>query len=174
MSSPNPGGSHRELMRNALADWITAANIEGVAHVFASHRPSYDPDEFPQLLEYEALVRVVLPTETESRAAHTGPDDRGGKDIHYAAELHITHRGFNPDDWEGSENDYDRIVDALKDCLRGPGRDLGRPLVVFQIGEWPRDDGITASHDEPEDGGATVDRHGVISCTISQYLQPST
>lgn len=172
--SPNPGGSHRELMRNAVADWVTAHNIEGIAMVWASHRPSYEPDEFPQNRECEAMVRVLLPTVSESRAAYTGAEDRGGKDIHYQLELHVMHRGFNPDDWTGSENDYDRIIDALKDCFRGPGRDLGRPLAVFQVGEWPRADGITESHDEPEDGGPTVDRHGVISATISQYLQPST
>lgn len=174
MSSPNPAGQHRRLMRNAVADWIRAHNIEGIAHVFASHRPEYNADEFPQDREYECMVRVVLPTESESRAAQTGPLDRGGKDVHYQLELHLLHRGFNPDDWEGSEDDYDRIVEALKDALRGPGRDLGRPLAVFQVGEWPQEGGIVAAHDEPEDGGATVDRHGVISCTISQYLQPST
>jgi len=161
-------------MRNAVADWIRAHNVEGIAQVFASHRPEYSPDEWPQQRPWEALVRVVLPTESEDRAAFTGALDAGGKDIHYSAELHITHAGFNADDWEGAEDDYDRLVDALKDSLRGRGRDLGRPLTVFQVGEWPQENNIVAAHDEPEDNGGRVVRHGVISFTITQYLQPST
>ena len=177
MSSPNPAGRHRELMRTALADWVTAQQIPGIGHVFASHRPDYNADEWPQSGgDCVALVRVVLPFESEDRAAYTGPEDAGGKDIHYSAELHVTHRGFDPDDWPGIEDDYDRIIDALKDSLRGRGRDLGRPLAVFQVGELPREGNITGAHDEPveEEEAGLVTRHGVIAFTITQYLQPST
>jgi hypothetical protein len=175
--SPNPGGSHRELMRNALAEWITAQQIAGVAQVFPSHRHTYNDDEFPQGgSDCVALVLVVLPFDSEDRAAYTGPRDAGGKDVHYSAELHVTHRGFHPDDWPAIENDYDRIIDALKDSLRGNGRDLGRPLAVFQVGELPREGNITHTAVDPvedEDAG-TVTRQGVIAFTITQYLQPST
>lgn len=176
MTSPNPAGEHRRLMRNALADWLTAQQIPGVAHVFASHRPSYDLDEFVRSGDEVgvALVLVALPGESEGRAAYTGPADAGGKDVHYDAELHVTHRGFGADNWEAIEDDYDRIADALKDALRGRGRDLGRPLAVFQVGEWPKERGITAQHEDPVEGDGYVDRQGVISFVITQYLQPST
>lgn len=173
--SPNPGGSHRELMRNALADWLTAQHIAGLVEVFASHRSTYADDEFPQGgLDCVALARILLPFDSEDRAASTGPNDAGGKDVHYSAEIHVTHRGFNPDDWPAIENDYDRLIDAIKDALRGRGRDLGRPEAVFQVGELPRQGGITHTPEEPDDRGDVVERHGVIAFTITQYLQPST
>jgi hypothetical protein len=84
----------------------------------------------------------------------------------------VTHRGFDVDEGgEESEVDYDRIVDALIDSIRGVGRDLGEPELVLQVGEWPAAAGIIDEHEDPfETDGSAIERAGTISFTLSQYL----
>ncbi|HCT79270.1 MAG TPA: hypothetical protein DGT23_22455 [Micromonosporaceae bacterium] len=174
MTAPNPAGQYRQMMRETLQEWLTAQAIDGVAEVYPGDLREIPWDEHLMSNPDTACVVIInLPRTTEDRAAGTGPTDRGGKDRHYSVELEVTHRGMDAEDgWEDSRNDYDRIIDALLDCLRGSGRELGRPDVVFQIGEWPRSAGIVDEHDEPfliEDAGV-VERRGVISFTLTQYL----
>lgn len=166
-ASANPGGQHRRLIRHTLKHWLDAQQIPGIAEVCPGMRPVLDMDGGA---DNSCIVRIELPSTSESRAAATGPVDPGGKMLHYDVTLHIHHRGLIADEWEESEDDYDRIIDALKDALRGRGRDLGRPDVVFQVGEYPQENGILDRHDEPVEADGVVDRWGTISFTVSQYL----
>lgn len=170
--SANPGGQHRRLIRHTLKAWVDAQEIAGIGLVYPGMKPELsfesDPDSNP---DFDCIVRIAIPSCTEDRGAYTGPVDPGGKVLHYACEFHIHHRGYNPDEWEESEDDYDRITDALKDALRGHGRDLGRPDVILQVGEFPRQAGISDRHEEPVDAdGGIVERWGVISFQVTQYL----
>lgn len=166
-ASANPGGQHRRLIRHTLKNWIDAQSIPGITEVCPGMRPEIDLDGTADSF---CIVRIELPSTSEGRAAFTGPGDPGGKMLHYDATLHVHHRGVGADQWEESEDDYDRIIDALKDSIRGRGRDLGRPDVVFQVGEYPEHGGVVDRHDEPVEDGGVVDRWGAISFTVSQYL----
>jgi len=168
MTSPNPGGEHRRLVRHALTEWIQAQEIPGIGLVHPGTRPDL---EFPGDggADTDCIVRVRLPDTRESRLAYTGPIDPGGKLATYQAELLIHHRGYNTDEWDSIEDDYDRIIDALKACLRGEGRDLGHPMIIIQAGE----SGIADSHEDPIESDGIVDRWGTIGFEVSQYLQPA-
>lgn len=172
--SPNPGGQNRRLVRTILANWVIAQRIAGIDHVYTSVPTEWRFEAWAHTgTGFGALVGVRLGDDSEDRLAYTGPVDPGGKLAHYAAELRIKHWSYELDDSQDSpdsEDDYDRIVDALKDALRGVGRDLGRPEIVLSAGEWPRQGGI-AHRSEPfvVDEGSVL-REGTISFNVSQYL----
>ena len=134
--APNPGGSNREFIRKITAQWISDAAISGIANVYPGLPRLQLMDEGPGSL-YRCNVAVHVADIGESREAWTGPTDPGGKDAHYSVELTIKHRclSIEGDDWRQAEDDHDRILDAIKDRLRGEGRDLGRPDVVLQAGD---------------------------------------
>lgn len=172
--NPNPGGQTRRLVRTTIANWIDAQRIQGLDHVYRSKPVEWQFDQYPHTgLGFAALVGVRLPTDSEDRAAYTGATDPGGKMYHAPAELHVVHWTLEQDlaqDDDASEDDYDRIIDALKDCLRGTGRDLGRPDVVLGAGEYPREGGITSTHDEPVNDNGSVLRSGVIAFDVTLYM----
>lgn len=168
--SANPGGEHTWLARQALKEWLDAAGIMGVTEVLLTLRPIEWFGEAAGVAS-ACFLAISMESDTESRGAYTGPGDPGGKDIHYSVQLLIFHRGFDPDSWEDSQRDYDRIKDAIKDALRAQGRDLGRPEVFLQVGEWPVETGIVHTGGEAVNGdGGVVDRWGQLAFTITQYL----
>jgi hypothetical protein len=169
----NPAGQYRQRMKVAIQHWIEAQNIEGINAIVINGGPDLPWDDYPDSGNTAVcIVRVRMPRRVETRGAQTGPINRGGKDLHYSVELEVTHRGFDVDEGgEESEVDYDRIVDALIDSIRGVGRDLGEPELVLQVGEWPAAAGIIDEHEDPfETDGSAIERAGTISFTLSQYL----
>lgn len=172
--SPNPGGRNRELVAKALSEWIMAQHIGGLNAV---QLVPVGPDRVSW--EAEAIgtpgprcqAIILMPRATEDRVAGTGPVNAGGKMAHYEIDLELHYLSGEPDNWEAATLDFYRIVDALKDCLRGNGRDLARPDVILQVGEFPREQSISDELDEPisVDGGIYIS--GTISFTASQYMQ---
>lgn len=178
--APNPGGGNRETARMALVNWVNAQHIRGLNHFYPSRSSEFRFDEYPGGSgdDYACLAKIKTFQSSEDRLAYTGPVDPGGELVHYATGVQLCHRSYNPDnDQSGeSEGDYDRIVDAFLDCLRGVGRDLGRPDIVLMSGEYPRVGGRTVVSDPPIqiDDTGIWQRTGLISFRISQYLIPST
>lgn len=175
--SPNPGGQNRRLIRLALVEYVNAQRIQGVGYFYSSRGAQLDFDNYPGgSADYQCLLKIQAFDDSEDRLAVTGPVDRGGKLVHYRVGVQVVHRSYNPDDnqTDEAEADYDRILDALKDCLRGPGRDLGRPDVVLQVGEYPRIGGITTRNNPPLRTDDTVQRDGILGFQITQYIQPNT
>lgn len=173
----NPGGRNRETVRKTLAAYVDAQHIPGVTHVFEYRPTTYRFDDYPGLsgTNFAAMVGTVIGPTTEDRRAMTGPTDRGGKMITYPMSLELVHRTSVPDDAQNtsaSEDDYDRIIDALCDVLRGPGRDLGRPEIVLTTGEWPRGAGIRFQPQpfQQERGSGAIVRRGMLMFNIEQYL----
>jgi hypothetical protein len=171
--SPNPGGEHNWLIRQAVKELIDAQHIPGIDVVHLTLRPLSDLDE-AQSNENDCacFIYIDMGQDVEGRAALVGTNNPGGKDITYDVILNVRHRGFDADDWEGSQRDYNRIVDALKDCLRGQGRDLARPDVVVQAADWPTQRNIVHTPSEPisDTDSGVVDRWGQITFVVSQYL----
>lgn len=169
--SANPGGEHEWLVRNALKDWIDAQDIPGVAQIYLSLRPSVDWDLVEIAgVDHATLIYINIPRSNESRQANTGSDNPGGKEIIYSAELRVLHHGMSVDDWDDAAQDYARICDRLKDCLRAEGRSLGRPDVILMAGDWPGE--IVVMHADPsfDEEAGTVERQGQINFDIYQYL----
>jgi hypothetical protein len=170
-ASPNPTGQHRRLMRTALAQWITAMRIQGVDHVYRSEPPEAALDQYRNgAAPYSCQIWIRIQDDAETRLSKVGPDLPTGKIIHYETQLLIWHRSYEPGelDWADDEDDYDRIYDALKDCLRGNGRHLGRPEAIFSLGEIRS--GLAGHHDGPATDGDAVDRTGTLRFTITQVI----
>lgn len=172
--SPNPGGRNRQLVATALAEWFMAQHIGGLNAVQPTPRG-------PDRVDWEAdavgtsgprcQAVIAMPRARESREAGSGPDGSGGKMAHYDVELELYYLGGELLEWQAAQFDFWRIVDALKDCLRGNGRDAGRPDVILQVGEWPREDSITDVLDDPIDAEGGIYITGTLSFTVSQYMQ---
>lgn len=168
--SANPGGENTWLVRQSLFDWLDAQHLPDVGSIEVALQSVQYFDEFVAGGSdgNVCMLMLNLPEQTETRGAHTGPINPGGKDIHYDAEIFIRHRGLSEDNWDVSQRSYDRVKDAILDALRGRGRDLGRPDVILQVGEGP--EGIRHRMDDPVSSDGFVDRWGVIRFTVQQYL----
>lgn len=172
--SPNPGGRNRELVSVALAEWMAAQHIGGLQAVQPTPRG-------PARVDWEEYAvgvggprcQVVLsiPRASEARVAGVGPTNAGGKLAHYEVTAEVYYLGGEPVNWQAAVFDFYRIVDALKDCLRGSGRDLQRPDVILQVGEWPREVSISDELDEPIDAEGGVYITGRLFFQVSQYMQ---
>lgn len=172
---PNPGGQGRRFMRTILQQHLTGLHIPGVDKIYRGMPVELVYDTAAGSL-YACLVGLHIADISETRGAQTGPADPGGKDAHYTTTIYMWHRAFagdetGPGGWEEAEDDHDRILDALKDGLRGANRDLGRPDVVMQAGEWPREGSITSATQEPYFNAGVRDQWSTITFTITQYMQ---
>lgn len=170
--SPNPGGQNRRLVRTAVANWLTAQHIQGLDHVYRSRPPEVSFTEYVTGdSAYRCQAYVVIPEDAEQRLAFTGPVLPTGKLIHYRVQIEFWHRVYEISelDWDDAEDDYDRIIDSVKDALRAAGRQLGRPDVVLAAGENRA--GIATRHELPEllDGG-TSQRNGTVAFEVAQYI----
>lgn len=172
--APNPGGRNRELVATAVGEWIMAQHIGGLDTV---NLVPIGPDRVAW--EEQAIgtsgprcqAVVTIPRVSEDRAASTGPDNFGGKLAHYETELELHYLSGEPQDWQAATFDFWRVLDALRDCLRGAGRDLSRPDVILQVGEYPREGSITDSVDDPIEAFGSIYITGTLSFTVSQYMQ---
>jgi hypothetical protein len=172
---PNPGGRLRQTVREALAAWIEMAHIPGVTRVYG-HWPGGEIDwsAWPGAgTGFAAQVWIRLGDDTEAIEALTGGNDRGGNLLHVAVDVVLAHQTYSKDDARespASEDDRDRIYDALKDCFRGAGRAAGRPDVFLSVGFWPREQAMRGQHTEPVSDGESVMRVSTLSLTASAYL----
>lgn len=172
---PIPGAALRQTVRESLAAWIRLAKIPGVTRVY-SHWPAAGIrwDEWPGAGSgFAAQVWLRAGDDTESIMALTGGVDRGGNQIHVPVDIVLAHQTYSLDDAAespASENDRDRIYDALKDCFRGVGRSAGRPDVFSSVGFWPRESAMRGTHAEPFIVGESVCRVSTLSLTASAYL----
>lgn len=170
--APNPGGRNREFIRKVTAQWIVDAAIPGLDHVYPGLPWVALMNEGAGSL-YRCNLAVHVGDIGESREATSGPTDPGGKDAHYGVQLTLKHRclSVEGDDWWQAEDDHDRILDAIKDRLRAEGRDLGRADVVLQAGDWPKDDSIHSTTEEPVYENGVRDQWTTISFLVTQYMQ---
>jgi hypothetical protein len=172
---PNPGARLRQTVREALAAWIEMAHIPGVTRVYG-HWPGGEIDwsAWPGAgTGFAAQIWIRLGDDTESIEAFTGGADRGGNLLHVPVDIVLAHQAYSKDDARespASENDRDRIYDALKDCFRGAGRAAGRPDVFLSVGFWPREAAMWGQHAEPVSPGESICRVSTLSLTASAYL----
>jgi hypothetical protein len=170
-ASPNPGGQNRRLVRTALAQWLMAQRIQGLDHVYRSRPPEAALDLYRNgAAPYSCQAWITMPSDGEERLVKTGPILPTGKIIHYTVRLEIWHKSYEPgeNDWADDEDDYDRIYDALKDCLRAGGRQIGRGDAIVSVGEFR--EGLAGQHGEPEEDDGAVERNGALSFIVTQVI----
>ena len=159
----------RSEVRRAVGDWIAGANIPHLNQIFYS---------FPKRINFQAnstageLTRaagvVFIASESEQRIA-VGGAYSGWKRIDYQVDFQVyTHSMQNYS--QDAMDDFDAIIDAIKDRLRAGGHRLGLTDgdVIWQAAE-PE---ISVSYGEPKtnDGGA-IEIWAAIEFTVTQMEQ---
>lgn len=173
---PNPGGEFRWQLRQDIINWLTAQAIPGIEAMFPTMRHSLDY-QFSQegSAQYACVIGIEVPSSSEQRQALTGPNNYGGKDLTHDVVLAVRHQAYGVLDAEGdalAQQDFDRVVDAIKTALRGPGRDLGRPDTYYAVGDGPDPGSIRDEYGEPvtdPDSGTRSQRAGILFSAV-QYL----
>lgn len=155
----------RVAVRSALAQWLQAADIfDDVRRAKVVWQPPTFPAGSPS---YRCNAYVLLASAHESRIAMGGPTD-GMKEIDYTAHVVMHFWSIDPD-WEAAQDQFDQIIDALKEQIRSGGRTLGRPDVVFQAGEWTF--GIDDQVTEPVTiAGGQMTQVGSVSLEITELI----
>ena len=159
----------RAQVRSAVGTWIAQTSITNLNQIFTSH---------PKRINFEQNAPVGSPTraagvvfiqgETESRIAIGGASN-GWKRIDYDVMFQVfchSMQNYSQD----AMDDFDAIIDAIKNQLRAGGHRLGLSdgSVIWQAAE----PGITVSYGEPKtnDGGA-VEIWAGIQFTVTQMIQ---
>jgi hypothetical protein len=149
----------RAVVRARVADWIASAQITTLNQVFTSFpkRINFQVNSFPGQNSRAAAV-VFIESEGESRIAIGGVTDQGQglgmKRVDYNVALQIFHHSVQRDPIDAM-NDFDAVIDAVKDRLRNGFHELGKddPNLIWQAAE----PSIDVQYGEPltNEGGAT-------------------
>ena len=159
----------RSEVRNAVGTYIAAAGITNLNQVYTT---------FPKRINFEAnstagqMFRaagvVFIRDESEERIAIGGAYS-GWKRIDYTVEFQVfTHALYNTS--QDAMTDFDALIDAIKDQLRGGGHRLGQTdgSVIWQAAE----PGISVSYGEPKtNAGGAVETWAAIEFTVTQMKQ---
>jgi len=159
----------RSQVRDAVAQWVGSENIPHLNQIFTSHpkRINFQANSTAGELSRAAGV-VFIRDESEIRIA-VGGAYSGWKRVDYTVDFQIFFHSMQ-NYAQDAMDDFDGIVDAVKDKLRSGGHRLGQTdgNVVWQAAE-PQ---INVSYGEPatNDGGATEIWAG-IEFTVTQMIQ---
>ena len=159
----------RSEVRNAVATWIADGNIAHLNQIFVAHpkRINFQANSTAGEITRAAGL-VFIAGESEERIAIGGAYN-GWKRIDYDVQFQVfTHSVASYA--QDAMNDFDAIIDAVKDRLRAGGHRLGQTdgSVIWQAAE----PGITVSYGEPltNDGGAT-EIWAALDFTVTQMIQ---
>lgn len=157
---------NRANARAALVDWLRAAEI--VDYVHPTWPRIFQWDNWGAGLHRCQLI-VFIEEEGELRISIGGPTS-GKKRIDYLVSLEIFHRSTDTEPINAMD-DFDRLVDEIKDRLRADRR-AGQTddAVVWQLGEggygiqldfWPVDALV---------GGKPIETRGRMRFEITQWI----
>jgi len=159
----------RAQVRTKVASWIAANPPTNLNQVFTSFpkRINFQQNSTAGQMTRAALV-VHIMSEDESRIAVGGASD-GWKRIDYQVDCQIFCHSMQ-NYAQDAMDDFDAIVDAVKDQLRAGGHRLGESTgdVIWQAAE----PGISATYGEPvtNDGGA-VELWCSLIITVTQMVR---
>lgn len=163
----------RRLVRTALADWLSAAQITGLERVERA-LVQFQP---PRFTSGSTLIKargyVLLDSRArgrEKRIAMAGPND-GQKQIDHTATvvLHFWSPLPSSDDgWLTAQDGFDDVLEAVLEQIRN-GRTLGRPGPILQAGEGPF--GMDWQITEPVSlNGGTIGATGEVTFQITEII----
>jgi hypothetical protein len=167
----------RRVVRENVANWIASAQITTLNQVFTSFpkRINFQVDSFPGQNSRAAAV-VFIENEQENRIAIGGVGDmsqggfgKGWKRVDYGVALQIFHHSLQRNA-EDAMDDFDQLIDAVKDRLRAGQHTLGNdnPNEIWQAAE----PNIDVQYGEPltNEGGAT-ETWAAIRFTVTQMIE---
>jgi len=159
----------RQQVRDTVATWVGSASITHLNQIFTSHpkRINFQANSTAGELSRAAGV-VFIRDESETRIA-VGGAYSGWKRIDYTVDFQVFFHSMQ-NYAQDAMDDFDAIVDAIKDKLRAGGHRLGQTDgdVIWQAAE-PQ---INVTYGEPatNDGGAT-EIWAAIEFTVTQMIQ---
>lgn len=164
----------RRVVREKVHEWISSAQITTLNQVFTSFpkRINFQVDSFPGQVSRAAAV-VFIESEAESRIAIGGVTSDGAghgwKRVDYSVALQIFHHSLQRNA-EDAMDDFDQVIDAVKDRLRNGFHTLGEQdlNVIWQAAE----PSIDVQYGEPltNEGGAT-ETWAAIRFTVTQMIE---
>lgn len=166
----------RKVVRQAVADWVSQAQITNLNQVLTSFPKtmSFQVNSFPGQ-QSRGIGVVFIENENETRIAIGGVADmpigegKGWKRVDYqvAFQVFLHSQQRNSED---AMDDFDNLIDAIKDRLRAGQHTLGElnPNLIWQAAE----PFIDVSYSEPlvRDNGAT-DIWAAIRFTVTQMIE---
>ena len=159
----------RAEVRDAVGTWVAAAAIPNLNQIFTS---------FPKRINFQenavagtasrAAGVVFIQSESEGRIATGGASD-GWKRLDYEVEFQVFFHSMQ-NYAQDAMDDFDSIIDGVKDQLRAGGHRLGKPDgdVIWQAAEPD----ISVVYGEPKtnEGGA-VEIWAGIAFTVTQMIR---
>lgn len=168
----------RRIVREKVAEWISSAQITTLNQVFTSFpkRINFQVNSFPGQNSRAAAV-VFIESEQESRLAIGGVSPmttnngagKGWKRVDYGIALQVFHHSLQREA-EDAMDDFDTLIDAIKDRLRSGQHTLGveNPDEIWQAAE----PGIDVQYGEPisNEQGST-ETWAAIRFTVTQMIE---
>lgn len=161
----------RKQVRDHVADWISSAQITTLNQVFKSFpkRINFQVNAFPGQNSRAAAV-VFIEAESESRLAIGGAYD-GWKRVDYQVAFQIYHQSTQRNA-EDAMDDFDNLIDAVKERLRSGGHRLDLAdsdgAIIWQAAEPLID--VTYGEPVTNDGG-TTETFAAIRFTVTQMIR---
>lgn len=158
----------RSQVRNAVGNWIAEAGIPNLNQIFVSHpkRINFQANATAGQLTRAAGL-VFIADESDSRIANGGAYN-GWKRVDYTVQFQVFTHSMQPYAQDAMD-DFDAIIDAVKQKLREGGHRLGLEDgdVIWQAAE----PSISVMYGEPttNEGGAT-EIWAAITFTVTQMI----
>jgi hypothetical protein len=161
----------RSQVREKVGTWIADAGIPNLNQVFTSH---------PKRINFEqnatagqatrAAGLVFIAGETEERIAIGGASNgwkRVDYDVQFQVYTHSMHQLA-----QNAMDDFDAIIDAIKDRVRSGGHRLGEPdgTIIWQVGEGIKQISVVYGEPQTNDGGAT-EIWAAVQFEVTQMIQ---
>jgi len=167
----------RRIVREKVAQWISSAQIDTLNQVFTSFpkRINFQVNSFPGQNSRAAAV-VFIENEAEMRIAiggvepmSSGGAGKGWKRVDYGIALQVFHHSLQREA-EDAMDDFDKLIDAIKDRLRSGQHTLGDddPNEIWQAAE----PSIDVQYGEPitNEQGST-ETWAAIRFTVTQMIE---
>lgn len=167
----------RRIVREKVAQWISSAQIDTLNQVFTSFpkRINFQVNSFPGQNSRAAAV-VFIENEAEMRIAIGGVESmssggagKGWKRVDYGIALQVFHHSLQREA-EDAMDDFDKLIDAIKDRLRSGQHTLGDddPNEIWQAAE----PSIDVQYGEPitNEQGST-ETWAAIRFTVTQMIE---
>jgi len=157
----------RAQVRSQLTTYLSSANVAGLNQVFSSfpNRIQFEKNSIPGQ-KSRAVAVVFIESESESRIALGGATS-GKKRIDYQIAVQIYHHSMW-DDATKTMDDFDVVIDGVKDYLRSDhrfGDDTGQ--LIWQ-GAEPT---ISVSYGTPKKvNAAATETWAAIRFTVTQII----
>lgn len=158
----------RKAIRTAIKTFLAPPAVPGLNAVYRGMPKVIDAKDYrvgqPAGTQSGAVGVIHLRRDFEERRA-VGGVTSGKKKVSYLVELNVFFHSIRPKS-EEAVDDFDAIIDAIKQRLRAGGRTLDDPTNIFEAGE----EQLESEQGDPEIEGDSTLIWGVVRFVVSQIL----